>query len=307
MSNPSTAESLNEYAESPWTENLQSIMPAASRAHSRQNRGQAQSDSFANFLRRNFFELTRLKFALLSFVVNTLRRRYHNSVLGFAWSLLNPLMTMGVMALIFSLIFHQDPKKFTIYLFGAMLPWSYIVEAAVSGSTSLIAYESFLKKLYLPKTFFPLVVVSISSANFLFSMVSLLLLGFCFGMQASLSLLWLPAATAVLFLFNFGLALTLAVATPYFRDLTHIVSVILGATFYTMPIIYPVEQMPVEYHGLFMYNPFYYFLCLFRAIMYETRTPTLSEWLTPLAIAFAAIAAATFLLRMKEKDIIYRL
>lgn len=267
----------------------------------------AKDEAFFKFLCKNTTELANLKYAIASFVVNNLRRRYHNSVVGFGWSLLNPLLTMGVMALVFSLVFDQDPKRFTVYLFGCMLPWSYIVESLVSGSTALTAHESFLKKLYLPKTFFPLVVVSVATCNFLLSMTSLLILGFAFGMQPSVSLLLLPLATAVLFAFNFAMALLLAVGTVYLRDLTHIVTVFLGVIFYTMPIIYPIDQMPQEYRGLFLCNPFYYFLCLFRALLYEARIPTLQEWSIPVAISFIALVCALYVLRRKDKDLVYRL
>ncbi|MBY0548393.1 MAG: ABC transporter permease [Candidatus Obscuribacterales bacterium] len=267
----------------------------------------ANSESLVKFLGKNITELANLKYAIASFVVNNLRRRYHNSVVGFGWSLLNPLLTMGVMALIFSLVFHQDPKRFTVYLFGSMLPWTYIVESLVGGSTALTAHESFLKKLYLPKTFFPLVVVCVATCNFLLSMISLLILGFAFGMKPSLSLLLLPLATAVLFSFNFAMALLLAVGTVYLRDLTHLVTVFLGVVFYMMPIIYPIDQMPQEYRGLFLCNPFYYFLCLFRALLYEARIPTAQEWSIPVGISFVALFCALYVLRKKDKDIVYRL
>ena len=267
----------------------------------------AQKEPFASFLRRNILELFNLKFALVSFVVNTLRRRYHNSVLGFAWSLLNPLLTIGVMAFIFSWIFHQELDKFTVYLFGALLPWMYIVESLTTGSSAYITNESFLKKLYLPKTFFPLVVVSISTANFMFSMTSLLFLGFCFGLQPSMPMLMLPLATACLFLFNFGMALILAVTTLFLRDLTHIVTVLLGLLFYTMPIMYPIETLPEKYHWVFIYDPFYYFLRLFRILLHEARFPSFEEWGVPLAISASVFLVALMVLRRKENDIVFRL
>jgi ABC-type polysaccharide/polyol phosphate export permease len=268
---------------------------------------QQRLEPIGRFVLRHFTELRKLKFALATFVLNTLRRRYHNSVLGFAWSLLNPLLTMGVITLVFSLIFHRDPQKFAIYLFSGMLPWSFITESLVGGSTSLISFESFLKKIYLPKTFFPLVVVSIAFSNFAFSLVSLLILGFFCGVRPTASLLFLPAAALILFVFNFALAVSLAVLTLYLRDLTHIITVLLGMLFYLMPIIYPIDQMPSEYHYLFVWNPFYYFLTLFKALMYEGRVPSLDQWAIAVTISAVSMLLTTYLLRSKEKDIMYRL
>ncbi|HEY9793066.1 MAG TPA: ABC transporter permease [Candidatus Obscuribacterales bacterium] len=265
------------------------------------------SETAGAFLLRTVKELDAVKFALGAFVFNALRRRYHNSVLGFAWSLLNPLLTMSVMALMFSLIFHRNPQQFAVYLFAGMLPWTFILESVMSGSTALTSFESFLKKIYLPKAFFPLVVVCIAAANFGFSLVSLGLLGLAVGMPVSSSLLLVPVATIILFIFNCGLALLFAIATLYLRDLTHIASVTLGALFYTMPVVYPIEQIPAQYSWIYLSDPFYHFLLLFKTIIYESRQPSLRQWAIASSIAGITMVASLALLKWKEKDIIYRL
>jgi ABC-type polysaccharide/polyol phosphate export permease len=83
--------------------------------------------------------------------------------------------------------------------------------------------------------------------------------------------------------------------------------VLLSMLFYTMPIIYPIEQMPTEYHGLFLWDPFYYFLKLFKVLMYEGTIPALSEWYVPLGITAVSLVVAFGVLKWKERDIIYRL
>lgn len=142
-----------------------------------------QKESVFGYTCRSLAELRNIKFALASFVVNNLRRRYRRSVLGFAWSLLNPLLTMAVMTAVFSLLWHSNPRSFGVYVFTGLLPWTYITDSIMVGSQSLVQSEAFLKKVYIPKSFFPLVAVSTETANFAFSLASLVLLAMIVGVQ----------------------------------------------------------------------------------------------------------------------------
>ena len=99
------------------------------------------------------------RWAVETFVTNNLKRRYRRSVLGFLWSLISPLLTMSFMAVVFSLLFHCDIKSYTIYIFTGLLPWTFLTDSAVEGSQCFVNAEAFLKKLYIPKIFFPIVSV----------------------------------------------------------------------------------------------------------------------------------------------------
>jgi ABC-2 type transport system permease protein/lipopolysaccharide transport system permease protein len=264
-------------------------------------------ESYGAFLVRVFKELQCVKFALASFIVNNLRRRYRRSVLGFAWSLLNPLFTMMVMTAVFSLLFHRDPRAFSVFLFTGLLPWTFINDAIINGSQSIVAAEPFLKKVYIPKVFFPLVTVGTEGVNFCLSLVSMIALGLCLGMHVGWSLLLAPLSIILLSLFTFSLALSLSVATVYFRDLTHIIKIILGAAFYLVPVLYPLEQIPNQFRGFFLLNPIYYFIDLFRITINQCRVPTLNEWATPLALTIGCLVVCMYVVMKTEKDLIYRL
>ena len=266
-----------------------------------------RKESFLAFAARNFIELTRIKFALMSFVVNTLRRRYHRSVLGFAWSLLNPLLTMAVLTAVFSLIFRQDPKAFGVYIFTGLLPWSFFMDSVMNGSTSYVVSEHYLKKVYIPKLFFPLVAVSTEAVNFAFSLVCLVGLAACLGTHINWTVILVLPAVVLLSIFNFSLALFFAVATVYFRDLTHILRVVINTLFYTVPIIYPVSVVPEQYRALYSLHPLTCMVDLFRMTIYQGVAPTLSDWLVPISATFLLMGLALFTLYRTEKDIIFRL
>lgn len=267
----------------------------------------ANSESFLHFLKRTLLEMTNIKFALASFVVNNLRRRYRRSVLGFAWSLLNPILTMCVMTAVFSMLFHQDPKTFGVYVFTGLLPWNFFCESVVNGSGAIAGAETFLKKVYIPKMFFPMVSVATDGANFLFSIAALLLLAAVVGFHFKWTVLLVVPITALLFVFSFSCALFCSITTVYFRDFAHILRVALGAMFYTVPIIYPTTMVPEQYRWFYNYNPFARFVELFRLTACEGKVPPLESWVAPVTVTVLAFFLAFHTLKKTERDIIFRL
>lgn len=265
------------------------------------------SESFGHFLVRSLREMTNIKFALASFVVNNLRRRYRRSVLGFAWSLLNPILTMCVMTAVFSVLFKQDPKNFGVYVFTGLLPWTFFCESVIAGSGAITSAEGFLKKVYIPKLFFPMVTVATEAANFGFSIVALLLLAAITGYQFKPTCLLVVPVIALLFAFTYFCALFCSIATVYFRDFAHILRVGLGAIFYTVPIVYPASLVPEEYRWFYAYHPFARFVELFRLTLCDGKVPSLDVWVAPVLVTVLAFLFAFALLKKTERDIIFRL
>ncbi|MDR3617262.1 MAG: ABC transporter permease [Candidatus Obscuribacterales bacterium] len=263
--------------------------------------------SFPRYVFSKVNELRFIKFAFVSFVTNNLRRRYQRSVLGFAWSMLNPLLMMVVLTTIFSLLFHRDPKTYGMYMFTGLLPWQFISESIAIGCMSITNAEAFMKKVYVPKLFFPLVTCSTECVNFVLALTSMILLAMCVGLKPTFALLVLPAAIAVTFLFTFGITLCLSVGTVYFRDLTHIVKVVLQSFFYFIPIIWPLNALPEKYAHIFLSNPFTHFILLYRSLIFDGQLPPAQEWGWCIMYATLTLTAGFWVLQKKEKDIIFRL
>ncbi|PWT95586.1 MAG: hypothetical protein C5B53_11195 [Candidatus Melainabacteria bacterium] len=268
---------------------------------------QTSKQSFIGFTFSTLNELRFVKFALASFVINNLRRRYQRSFLGFAWSLLNPLMMMIVLTAVFSILFHRDPRTFSIYVFTGMLPWTFIADSITMGSLSITGAEGFMKKVYIPKIFFPLVSVSTEVINFGLSLISMMFLALFVGLKLQWTLVLLPFAIVLTYLYTFGIVLALAVATVYFRDLTHVVRVVLQSFFYLIPIVYPISAVPPKYSAFFLANPFSQFINLYRQIIFNGQVPSLEEWAIPVALTLTTLFIGFYVLMKQEKDIIFRL
>lgn len=242
-----------------------------------------------------------------NFVDTNLKMRYKRSVLGFLWTLLNPLLTMAITATVFSLIFRFDLKNYAVYIFCGLVPWNFINSSAISGSLAIIANEGYIKKIYLPKVIFPLNAVVTEFINSFFNLLSLYILGIFLHVEITPCILILPYAFFTMFFFCLGMAMIFSILTVYFRDLHHIVQISFSALFYLCPIIYPVERFPAKYRFIFDLNPFNYYITMFRDAIYYNR------WSDPRVIQLSALFAVLSLLMglilfyKEEKKIIFRL
>ncbi len=260
-----------------------------------------------NFLVRNFRDLFTYRFVLYNLISTNLRARYRRSTIGFLWTLINPLFTMTILAVVFSTIYKLPFADFGVYIFSGLLPWNLILNSILNGSMSLIAAEGYLKKVYVPKIIFPIATVGVEAANFLFSLVSLFLLAVFLGARASWGLLFLPLALMLTLLFILGIILVVAIITVYFRDLFHILQIVFVGLFYLVPIVYKKEFFGSNLLIVLQLNPFFYFIQLFQQSIYEAKIPDASLWLTCSILMIVSVTVGLLVFKLKEKDVIYRL
>lgn len=272
-----------------------------------QNFDAAKKTGFFEFISRNIREIITFRHALFNFIGSALSSRYRRSAIGFFWSLLNPLFTMLVMAIVFSSLYKLPFATFSLYLFSGLLPWNLTTSSIMEGSRSLLQAEAYLKKVYIPKTLFPLVTLGIEVVNFLLSLISLFFLAFIFGSKFSLNIIYLPLALFVTCIFLFGLILIVSLTTVFFRDLLHIIQIIMLGMFYLTPILYSKTMLSESIQALVDYNPFYYFINLFHLIIYEGKFPTFASWWPCIILAIGTLSIGVFIFYKKEDDIIYRL
>jgi len=268
--------------------------------------GEAKEGAWAFFL-RILRESVASRYIIYNLVQNNLRSRYRRSYLGFAWSLLNPLLTMAVLAVVFAGIFQQSLKSFGLYIFSGLLPWGFVSGALTLGCASFVQSEGFLRKVRVSMATFPLVAVITESVNFVFSLVSLLLLAIVIRADVHLSLLALPLAMLLTILFVTGLSVAVGVANVYFRDMPYIISVGLNIWFYTVPILYPFKLLPPALKTVLAFNPLFYYISLFQSLIYEGVMPSLKTWGLCVGIAVLSLVCGLIFLKIKENEIIFKL
>lgn len=236
-----------------------------------------------------FRDVYRFRELIWALAVKELRVRYKRSVLGFLWALLNPLMMMIILTLVFGSIMRFSIDHYAIFLLSMLLPWTFFSQALAYSVESVVGNAQLLKKVRVPKLVFPMAAVVANIINFLLSLVPLALLIAVLRFPLHWTWIYLPIPMLGLFLFTLGSAFFFAAINVFFRDVSHIVQILLSAWFYASPIIYSLDFIPKKYHIFFRLNPMLYVLNGFRLSIYYGLLPTLPSVAMSLACGIVAL------------------
>ncbi len=205
------------------------------------------------------------KFLLKQLVKRDLTSKYKDSVLGIAWSFLNPLLIMIVFTAIFSMLFGRQIENYPVYFLSGRVIYDFYKSATSGAMKSIKGNASILKKIYVPKYMFTVSKVCYEFINFLISFVILFGVMFVTGATFHITTLFAIVPLALLLILIFGMGLILAVCNTYFTDVSHLYSVITLILMYASALFYPMEIVPVTVQKIFTLNPVYSAIVSFRA------------------------------------------
>lgn len=226
-----------------------------------------------NRIRNKSRELYRYREMFWGLVSREVRARYKGSVLGFLWSLLNPLLMMAVYSLVFAVFMRIQIPHYAVFLFCGLLPWSWFTTTLTNGAAAIVANSNLIKKVYFPLEILPLVNVTTNLVNFLFSLPVLALFMLISGVPFTVHLLALPVLLLIQFALTLGLALLLATLNAFFRDVEQLLGPLLLAWFYVTPVIYPADMIPQGYKFLFWANPMAPLIVSYQDVLYRGQAP----------------------------------
>lgn len=254
-------------------------------------------------------------FILKQLVSKDFKIKYRRSFLGVAWSVLNPLLMMIVMAIVFTTIFAQGrngsitPEMYPLYLIVGNVTFAVMSDSTSQALSSIIQASSLLKKVKVHRFVFPVQKVLFSLVNFAFSLIAVAIVMLWFRVVPTWHLLLLPVCLILLMFFCMGVGLLLSAATVFFRDAMHLWSVVLTAWTYFTPIFWTTDyilKMPHILRVLMYANPMYNYLQFMREIFLFQTCPTPLEF--GLCVAWAVIAMAigyTVFHKNEHKFILY--
>lgn len=240
-------------------------------------------------------------------VVQELRVRYHRSVLGFLWTLVNPILMMLTLTVVFSQLMQQDARSYAIYLFAGMVPWILLNNTITDCAFCIIANENLIRKIYLPKLVFPVSRLLINLVTFVLSVAAMFLMLVPLGARFSWAMLLLPVVTILYATFALGLGLIVATSNTFFRDCSHLVGVFLQAWYFATPIIYEINQMSPETHWRFWLNPAFPFIRMFQVIIDDGRWPDPATFGLAFGIAVTVLGVGYATFKTHEDKLIFRL
>lgn len=220
-----------------------------------------------------FKEIYKYRELLKSNVKKEIRGRYKNSILGILWSFLNPLLQLLVYSIIFGALLAGGDKTYPIYICVALIPWTYFTTAVSSSSFTIIGNADIIKKVYFPREILPISVVTSGAVNFIISTIIILVFVLFSGVGITWYIVLYPLVLLVQYVLQLGIAFIVSSITVYFRDLEHIIGVVLMAAFYATPIVYKLEQLPQNLQIIMKINPMTHIINAYRAIFYYQEMP----------------------------------
>lgn len=227
-------------------------------------------------------------------VQRELRVRYRRSLIGFAWTMLQPMLMMGVLHIAFSTIFRFNVENYPVYVLAGLLFWNFFSQSIVTSMNSLRANGGLIQKLPVPKSVFPLAVVISGVINLLAALLPLLGLLVATGHPLRPAMLFLPVSIAIAALFTLGAGLLLAPLAVFFHDIVELIGVILQIVLFLTPIMYPMAIVPERWHWIIRYNPVRSILEVFRDPIYYGKIPPASHLSVAVLLAIGLFAIGAF-------------
>lgn len=248
--------------------------------------------------------MLKYRWLLQELITRDLKIKYRRSVLGYFWSILNPLLMMVILTLVFSNFFRFDIKNYPVYLLTGQLLFTFFAEATNMAMTSILMGSSLIRKVYLPKYIFPVSRVLSCFITMFFSLIALCIVMIATDTEFSLTTIMLPVLLCYFLIFTAGISLMLSVMVVFFRDTQYLYGVFLTALNYLTPIFYPFSILPDEIKEYMVYNPMYLFVDFFRKIMMYGEWPSFEEHFVCLAMSFISLSVGIIVFRKYQNEFI---
>lgn len=252
---------------------------------------------------QKFKEIYQYREMIFSLVRRDLRGRYKASFLGFLWTFINPLCQILVYTFVFQFIMRTGIEQFYVYLISGMIPWIFF-STAVSGGTMCIKNQSeMVKKIYFPREVLPISFVTSAFINMLFCFIMIfVVIGFSGRGFSAVALLFLPLVMIIEYIMALGFTMIVSGLTIYFRDMEHIVGVIMMAWIYLTPIMYSIDMVPEQLRGVYFINPMTPVIQAYQQILYYEHIPRLGTLLLAGVFGLVVLAVGIIAFRKMERN-----
>ena len=240
--------------------------------------------------------LYRYRQLIAALTARDLKARYRGSLLGFFWSLANPLLLLGVYTLVFTKFFPQQVvQPYPLFLFAGILPWTFFSAAILESTTAITGNAGLIKKVMFPAEALPLVVVLSHLVHFALAIPVLLAAFVAFVLAGkvtmSMTMLLVPLLMLLQTMFVAGIAMTVSSASVLFRDLRDLITNLMQLGFFVTPIIYLIDNVGSRpLRALLRLNPMTPFVVSYQDILFFGHLPGIADTFLMVAYALASLA-----------------
>ena len=274
------------------------VLRARARAHTRARASVAELVDRADemTLATVLVSLYRYRGLLKALVLKDLKLKYRGSVFGFLWSLANPLLMIVVYTLAFTFILGIRSERFVFYLMLGQLAWTFFASSVMMSTASIVDNGGLLRTVLFPRAILPIATVLFNFAQYLLTIAVFLPLMFAwYRIPLAEPMILFPVVLALHVAFTIGIALILATATVFFRDVRHLVEVALAVLFWTTPIVYELARVPERLRLLILLSPMSSFVTAYQKLFYFREWPEPTLWLVAVTYAVGAFVVGVAL------------
>lgn len=234
-----------------------------------------------------------------------LKVKYRESVLGYCWSMLNPLLSMLILTLVFSSIFKIAIEDYSLYVLSGVMVWNMTSFSLNLGTQSLVANANLLRKIRIPVWVFPCVSLGAAVTNFSLTLIPFVIIFLGFGRPIPGQIWLFPLVLLLYAAFLFGIILTLSILNAFFRDVGHVLEPLLQILMYSSPVIYQRSMLSPKIAHLFAWNPFSHFVEGFHVVLWGGEPLTVASIGLMTLLAGISLAIGLVFYRRAHKEVIF--
>jgi lipopolysaccharide transport system permease protein len=241
---------------------------------------------------------------LLYFMVwRDIKVRYKQTVLGIAWTIIQPLITMTIFTVIFSYLggFPSDGFPYPVFAYCGLVPWTYLCSAITRSGNSLVGDANLLQKIYFPRFILPLSAVTTPLVDLFFSLLLLIGMLFWFGITPTGNVLFLPLFLILALLTSLCVGLWLAPLNIRYRDIGYTIPFLTQVWMYASPLVYPVSMIPEKWRLLYSLNPMVGVIEGFRWALLGQKSPNFEIMAVSAIVVVALLWGGAMFFRRMER------
>jgi lipopolysaccharide transport system permease protein len=252
-------------------------------------------------IRRTIAGLHRYRHLLRNLVAKDLKLKYRGSVIGFLWSLANPVLMAVVYTIAFTRILGIRSEGFVFYLMLGLLAWTFFASSASMSTGAIVDNGGLVKSVWFPRAILPTATVLFNLAQYLLSVLVILPLMLAwYRIVPEPPMLLFPVFVALQLVFTVGVAMMLATGAAFLRDVRHLVEIAITVLFWMTPIVYEVGKLGPTMRRLILLSPMSPYVAAYHDIFYYRRWPDAGIWATTTGYAAIALTVGLWLIVRHE-------
>ena len=234
--------------------------------------------------------LFRYRELIRNLVLKDLKLKYRDSVLGFLWSLANPLLLILVYSFVFGHLFLGGPANFAYFLMVGILPWNFFAQSLMMSTGSILDNGNLIRKVALPMEVFPIATMLFNLAQYLLALIVFFPMALLF-FKVSVTWSWIVFVPILLLhvLFTLGLSFIASTATVFYRDVRHFTEILLMLLFWLTPIIYDAQSVPASLRTVLYMNPVSHFILAYQDALYHNAFLSLDRLMVISILTFLSL------------------